>query len=172
MAIRLSAADRALLEDIVAEERFDDDDAGELDIRIWESICDASPDFDRPVRIAKEQALYFAAFWLESDMSGGGFHRFFKAHGPRVALLSKAFLLFCGPKPVLKLLDHALAAMPDGWLKSTFDMAADMLDVEDPVLIETLGVLDAEYHELELPRSFAECRLRFAARHPDVFFAE
>lgn len=171
MPNRLNAKYRAMLASVVAERRFDDDDAVELDVLLWESVCEDNPDFDRPLTIPIPRAMYYAAFWLEAEVNNGGFDQFFSNKGPRVALCAQDFLKACGPTPVLGLLDQAIALMPREWREATSEDALDyFLDEEDEVRSEAMQALDLEFYELDLIPSFAECRLRLAAQHPAAFF--
>ncbi len=171
MSGRLSPAQRDTLRSVVAEGRFDDDDAVELDVLIWESVCDENPDFDRPLTIPMQRAMYYAAFWLEAEISNGGFAQFFTNKGPRVASCARDFLRACGPAPVLDLLDRAIAIMPERWRDADFEESLDyFLCEQDLVRSEQLSALDAEFYDLELHPGLAECRLRFAHAHADEFF--
>lgn len=171
MPNRLESKHRAMLASVIAEQRFDDDYAVELDVLLWESVCDEQPDFDRPLTIPIPRAMYYAAFWLEAEVNNGGFDQFFSNKGPRVALCAMDFLKACGPAPVLGLLDQAIALMPQEWREATCEDALDyFLDEEDEVRSEAMQALDLEFYELDLIPSFAECRLRLAAEHPAAFF--
>lgn len=171
MSKRLNAKYREMLANVVAEQRFDDDDAVELDVLLWESVCDENPNFDEPMKIPVPRAMYFAAFWLESELNNGGFDQFFTNKGPRVALCARDFLKAHGPAPILGLLDRAIALMPAEWRAATHDESLDFFfDLEDAVRSEAMLQLDQEFGELDMIPTFTECRLRFAAQNPGAFF--
>lgn len=173
MPNRLDSKHRAMLASVVTERRFDDDDAAELDGLLWESVSDDVQNYDWPLTDELPRAMYYAATWLEAGVNNGGFFGFFFNQGPKVALYARDFLRECGPASVLDILERAIALMPTEWMTASHADSHDYLPWEDePVREESLRALDDEFFELDLHTEFAECRLRFAAKHAAAFFAD